>query len=52
LELFRVSRKEISEISYELEMKIEGITSLQSPEFNNINNVFYNIYQQEKLKGE
>ena len=52
LELFNVFRKKIVEISYELKMKIEGISQLKNSEFNDINIVFKELYQQELKKGE
>jgi hypothetical protein len=52
LELFNVFRRKIVEISYELEMKIEGISQLKNSEFNDINIVFKELYRQELEKGE
>jgi len=51
-ELFQIFRKKILDISPELENKINGITLLQSDEFNDINKFFNEIREQEVKKEE
>ena len=51
-ELFNVFRRNIKNISSELETKIKDISILNENEFKNINNFFEEIENQEKYKNE